>query len=205
MALPPGSVFKTLTAIALVESGTVDPYETFFCQGYLETSRPTPLHDLSTPWSRARATNLFDALGRSCNVYFFHFATKMESSHWSIGRTDLVSVSGPASTSQTKRRGLFPRRKISALAEVRVMPLEEERHPALAIGQHRLTVTPLQVARMMAAVANGGQLVTPHLVRGMGLTESGGDGRRRSEIRGEERDGTDDSEAGWCTCHPHGP
>ena len=40
MALPPGSVFKTLTAIALLESGSVDPQEPFNCQGYLARSRP---------------------------------------------------------------------------------------------------------------------------------------------------------------------
>ena len=37
MAIPPGSVFKTLSAIALLETGAVDPDETFECQGYLES------------------------------------------------------------------------------------------------------------------------------------------------------------------------
>ncbi|HUT94005.1 MAG TPA: penicillin-binding transpeptidase domain-containing protein, partial [Thermoguttaceae bacterium] len=39
----------------------------------------------------------------------------------------------------------------------------------LAIGQGSLRATPLQVVRMMAAVANGGLLVTPHVVRALGL------------------------------------
>ncbi len=38
-----------------------------------------------------------------------------------------------------------------------------------AIGQGDLDATPIQIARMIAAVANGGKLVTPHLVRGYGL------------------------------------
>jgi len=38
----------------------------------------------------------------------------------------------------------------------------------MAIGQSRLTTTPLQIARMMAAVANDGKLVTPHLLRRIG-------------------------------------
>ena len=40
---------------------------------------------------------------------------------------------------------------------------------ALAIGQTALTVTPLQIARLMAAIANGGRLVTPRISRGLGL------------------------------------
>ena len=37
MALPPGSVFKTLTAIALLHSPGFDPRQPFECQGYLHT------------------------------------------------------------------------------------------------------------------------------------------------------------------------
>ncbi len=43
---------------------------------------------------------------------------------------------------------------------------------ALAIGQSALEATPLQVARLLAAVANGGRLVTPHVGGGLGLEAS---------------------------------
>ena len=45
---------------------------------------------------------------------------------------------------------------------------------AFAIGQSRLTATPMQVARLMAAVANGGKLVTPHVVDRSAATDSTG-------------------------------
>ena len=44
-------------------------------------------------------------------------------------------------------------------------PWREADTQAMAVGQGMLTVTPLQVARMMAAMANGGLLVAPHVVR----------------------------------------
>src|SRR5207248_10810224 len=46
----------------------------------------------------------------------------------------------------------------------------------LAIGQGKLTATPLQVARLMAAVANGGKLITPRLVDSAGPALAGSDG-----------------------------
>jgi len=49
-------------------------------------------------------------------------------------------------------------------------PLDEDQLLELAIGQSTLTVTPLQLARMTAAIANGGRLVKPQLVAGYGAT-----------------------------------
>jgi penicillin-binding protein 2 len=43
----------------------------------------------------------------------------------------------------------------------------------LAIGQGDLTASPLQVVRAMAVIANGGRLVTPHVVRGSGPQAGG--------------------------------
>ena len=53
MALPPGSTFKMLTAVALLESAAVDPQETFHCQGYLH--KPTEMRSQSSS-IRASAT-----------------------------------------------------------------------------------------------------------------------------------------------------
>ncbi len=52
---------------------------------------------------------------------------------------------------------------------------------ALAIGQGELTATPLQVARLMAAVANGGRLVKPHAALRLGMAASDVDGASDSD------------------------
>ena len=44
----------------------------------------------------------------------------------------------------------------------------------MAVGQGSLTATPLQVVRMMAAVANGGLLVTPHVAAGRASGQASG-------------------------------
>jgi penicillin-binding protein 2 len=161
MALPPGSVFKTLSAVALLQSETVAADQTFRCRGYLH--EPDRFRCLL---HRHRGVGhndvaLSDALARSCNVYFFHFASQMGSTplvEWALKfgyhRPTGVDLPGEAS-------GQLP-------SPVNIERLERHRWRVadtrmLAIGQSSLTVTPLQVARMMAAVANGGYLVTPHL------------------------------------------
>ena len=47
---------------------------------------------------------------------------------------------------------------------------------SVAIGQGKVSVTPIALATMMATVANGGTLVTPHLVRA--FDDDGRGGRR---------------------------
>ena len=68
MAIPPGSVFKIVTAVALLESAGVDPEEPFFCRGYLE--KPDRLR--CTIYRREGIghgnVSLADALCASCNV-----------------------------------------------------------------------------------------------------------------------------------------
>ncbi len=74
MAIPPGSVFKTLTAVALLEEGVCAAEEPFVCQGFLDT--PDSLRCLLfRPQGVGHGdVTLVEALARSCNVYFFHHA-----------------------------------------------------------------------------------------------------------------------------------
>jgi len=166
MALPPGSVFKAATAVALLETGTFDPHTPIHCQGYLD--RPDQYRCLAFRhygFGHGSVT-LGDALCRSCNVYFFTGARRAGAealADWAsklgIGQPTGIDLPGEAS-------GRLPSPGRAGSVSSRVS--SERWHPGdtlgLAIGQSSLTVTPLQMARMMAAIANEGFLVTPHLV-----------------------------------------
>jgi penicillin-binding protein 2 len=153
MALPPGSVFKTLTAIALLHSAGYDPRQQFECQGYLHTPERQRCAIYRRWGMRHGPVTLADALARSCNVYFFHWAEQ-------VGPGPIVDWA--------ERFGFGTPAGIDLPGEVAghlpTGDIKKTDPTELAIGQETLTVTPLQVVRMMAAVANGGKLVTPHVV-----------------------------------------
>lgn len=169
MAIPPGSVFKTLSAVALLETSAVDPEEAFFCQGYLHQ----PDRQRCAVYRRQGIGHgdltLGDALAVSCNVYFFHHCGRLGpeplvdwARRFGFGRPTGVDLPDEAAGAVPTPAGDYP-------------PEGDGRRTGdaelLAIGQGALTATPLQAVCMMAAVANGGQLVTPHVVSRLGLPE----------------------------------
>jgi penicillin-binding protein 2 len=171
MALPPGSVFKVVTAATLLEDPRFDPAEPFYCQGYLQQTDRQRCQIYRRTGVGHEELGLTDALARSCNVYFFHHAQHLGpaslnptafgpaplaacATRLGFGRPTGVDL--PSETS-----GLVPCAKPSAAIDAEWSVADTQ---AMAIGQSRLTVTPLQVARLMAAIANGGQLVRPRCV-----------------------------------------
>lgn len=166
MALAPGSVFKVLTAIAALESEVINPDVPIPCRGYLD--RPDQYRCLIYRHHKAGHgdTRLSQALAQSCNVYFFTSARRMGPAplvEWAA-RFGIGQPTGIDLPSEGKGRLPSP--------EEIVHGRRRKWHPGdtlgLAIGQMELLVTPLQMARAMAAVANGGYLVTPHLAGGTG-------------------------------------
>ncbi len=169
MAIPPGSVFKTLSAVALLESAAFDPEEPFVCQGYLHQPDRLRCAIYRRRGVGHGAVTLADALAQSCNVYFFHHAAHLGpdrlldwASRFGFGQLTGVDLPGEAA-------GLLPTPDTIGSLEGHAWRTGDTQ--LLAIGQGSLQATPLQVVRMMAAVANGGLLVTPHLVSSLGLPE----------------------------------
>lgn len=169
MAIPPGSVFKTLSAVALLADSPADAREPLFCRGYLH--RPDR-HRCAIYRRRGIGhgeVTLRDALAVSCNVYFFDRCGRLGPRpliDWArqFGFGEPTGVDLPH-----EARGTLPTE--NTIRDLEGHAWRSGDTLALAIGQGSLTATPLQVARMMAAVANGGRLVTPHLVSRLGLPE----------------------------------
>ncbi|MBX3441574.1 MAG: hypothetical protein KF774_04145 [Planctomyces sp.] len=152
LAAPPGSVYKVLTAVAALESGTVDGATRLHCQGFLD--RPDQLRCMIFRQSGASHgdVTLGDALCESCNVFFFQTTRQM----------------GPGPLRLWSERfgfGAPTGADIPGEAEGRLPAPTKSTALQLSIGQSTLLTSPLQVARMMAAIANGGTLVTPRFVQ----------------------------------------
>lgn len=181
MAIAPGSVFKTVSAVALLQAEAVDPHQPFFCRGYLHQ----PDRQRCAVYRRHGVghgeVTFGDALALSCNVYFFHHAGELGpgplvdwAGRFAFGRRSGVDLPGEAA-------GTLPSpQTVRQVAGHAWRPGDTQ---SLAIGQGPLTVTPLQVVRMMAAVAGDGRLVTPHVVGRLAARPPGGDG---SPVRDRE-------------------
>lgn len=160
MALPPGSVFKVVTSAAALEQGEISPDDFLECRGYFKTPEQHRCLIYRNYGLGHGDVQLRDALCQSCNVFFFDLAERMGTGpivdwadRFGFGRPtglDLPGEAGGALPGQSGESSLRSRESGKALQ--------------LSIGQGKLLVTPLQVARMMAAIGNGGYLVTPRIV-----------------------------------------
>ena len=163
MAIPPGSVFKIVTAIALLESGQGGPMAKVECRGYLDTPDRWRCAQFVRHGQGHGAVDLADALAQSCNVYFFDQARRLGPGplyDWGaklgFGHRTGFDLPGEAA-------GALPASPATSGAQGDHWRTANTLE--LCIGQGPLTASPLQIARLLAAVANGGRLVRPHLVK----------------------------------------
>jgi penicillin-binding protein 2 len=166
MAIAPGSVFKTVTAVSLLQCGRIDPDELYLCRGYLHTPERYRCYIYRHYGVGHGEIALREAIAQSCNVYFYHAGQTIgpdEMIYWAdqlgFGRPTGIDLPGEAS-------GNLPR-------PGRLSPGSQDKwHPSetlgLAIGQSRLTVTPLQIAHWMSILANNGVGFTPRVVQRIG-------------------------------------
>ena len=145
---PPGSAFKPLVAIAGLQEGIVEPYDTVFCKkvyDYYEDYRPSCMHYHKT-------VNVFKAISESCNYYFFDLGrqvgiTRLNNYSKKLG----LGVSTGIELSESS--GVIAGPTYSASIGT---PWYDGMTLAASIGQSDNAFTPLQLANYTATIANGG-------------------------------------------------
>jgi penicillin-binding protein 2 len=159
-AYPPGSTFKIITALACLESG-LDPKEIYNSPGeYKATPTARPIGDEAG----AGPYDLERAFYRSSNTYFIE-----------MGKSRLRKILEVAKRFHLgEKTGLSPRQEVAGY-----IPGPEKAGPSLGmsipdicIGQE-ITTTPLQMAGMIAVIANGGTLYVPRVVSHARSPETG--------------------------------
>jgi penicillin-binding protein 2 len=156
---PPGSTFKMVLAAAALQEGVIDENYRIRCTGGFRFGDRV-FKDLHVHGS----VNIVEAIQRSCNVFFYQLILKVGFDKWTeYGRRFGFGQATGTDTGE-ETAGLLP----SA-------PYYDTRYGkgkwtqgfliSLAIGQGELGVSPLQMARYAAALANGGTLVQPHAVQ----------------------------------------
>ena len=156
---PPGSTLKMVASAAALEAGITDTMSTFPpCRGTLRVGDT----DFRCFNRRGHgALNLLEATATSCNIYFYHLVQRLGMKAWYATASRLGFGAATGFHEQfMERTGLLPSRRYY---------VENEGWWAaghllnLVIGQGAFLATPLQMARYVAAFANGGYLVTPHV------------------------------------------
>ena len=157
----PGSTFKVVVATAALEEGVISPSTTFYCPGYLRIYNR--VRHCNVPGGHG-IVDVRRALAMSCNVFFYQVGVRLEIDRiatWArrMGMGTPTGVDLPHEAS-----GLIPSPEWKR--RVQKAPWYPGETVSVAIGQGQVSATPIQMARVAAVIANGGRLVTPHLVRG---------------------------------------
>jgi penicillin-binding protein 2 len=163
-AYAPGSIFKIVVASAALESEKISTKDYIHCPGSFQVgNRPF----LCWKLDGHAGQNVYSGLANSCNVFFYNLGLKLGPDRLTLyakqfGMAALSGVDLPYESS-----GNVPSRSWK-LKYYRERWYDGET-ANFSIGQGYLLATPLQVAQMVSAVANGGYMVRPYLVKRVGV------------------------------------
>ena len=168
----PGSSFKPVDALVALQDGAIDPNTTFFCPGYYMAGN----HKVKCEHVDG-TINMQRGIARSCNTYFCHVFQ------------NIITKNGMKNQRQTythwheqiAKWGFGQKLGIDMPFEKKGIFYQADHYDKIygkrwgyttvisqAIGQGEITSTPLQMANVMAAIANRGYYLKPHLIKGIG-------------------------------------
>lgn len=172
---PPGSVFKVIAALTAQQAGVINAETHFTCGGHYRYGRGGG--QIMRCTSVCGTIDLARSIQRSCNTYYGHVFNRMIDGRnmsspeayelwreglnkFGLGNTLGIDLPGekpglvPTAEYYTKRYGNDKWRSGYNIS--------------LSIGQGELGITPLQMANLLAIIANRGFYYRPHLVKGIG-------------------------------------
>ena len=155
---PPGSTFKMVLAAAALQEGIIDENYRINCTGGFRFGNRT-FTDLHVHGS----VNVVEAIQKSCNVFFYQLMLKVGFDKWNeYGRRFGFGLATNTDTGE-ETTGLLPS---TEYYDTRYGKGKWTQGflISLAIGQGEVGVSPLQMARYAAALANGGIVYRPHAV-----------------------------------------
>ena len=186
IAYPPGSIFKIISSIAYLEEGVIkNPNNKIFNQGFFRNEKLYPnysLDDTAPPGDY----DFIRAFKLSSNSYFIRYALTPDgrTDQWLQGKKILldwgnkfmlgkktispISISGEKLASPVREgSGYFPSldneyKNLNQYGKKNRWAAGDVAN--LCIGQGEITVTPLQMAVMTSAIANGGEIIQPRLL-----------------------------------------
>ena len=156
----PGSAFKIVTTSAALAERSIKPDQTFTCKGELELKGQS--FRCWNPYGHGKIA-LRRAIIESCDIYFYELGLKLGGDV--IARSaSLFGLGKPTGLGlPDELPGLIPTSawKLRTHAE----PWKDGETVNLSIGKGYLVATPVQMAMMTAAIANGGKLLKPAIVQ----------------------------------------
>jgi len=158
---PPGSTFKTITVLAALRHGVIDPDERVMCRGHIRLGN----RDFHC-WKRGGhgPVDMRLSLKRSCDVYIYEIAKRLGIDRISaeavrFGLTEDFMLDAPGALhglapTEAWKRGRYD--EAWAAGETLIC----------GIGQGFVLASPLELAVMTARIANGGRAIRPYVVEG---------------------------------------
>ena len=177
---PPGSTWKPVVALAAMQEHQLEPYQALSCTPRATYGADEQVFVNWDPYVN-RPMTLVEAMARSCDTYFYQVGYRFylegdkgrsRMQEWArtfgFGRPTGFDVG-------VEQTGLVP---TPAWRKRTFTGWDAEWNPGdsiqFSIGQKDVSVTPLQMARFYAMIANGGNLVTPYVVAQVETPARGG-------------------------------
>ena len=156
----PGSIVKPLVSLAALKEG-INPFGTIYCGGSARIGN-TKINCWIWKYGGHGNENMMDAIRDSCNVYFVKTGL-------SLGLENIAAIYKAAGLGRKTNIGL-PERSGQLPSRERKKKQSKRSWSAfdtalISIGQGMLTLTPIQAATFTAAIANGGTMWQPYLIK----------------------------------------